>query len=155
MYLNQFDPKKPETDTFTIEVAHETLAVLKWFDPSSHAELHESEPSVKMFYRDKYVSRIIEGCNALSVIILFIAFVIAFTGKFKTTVIFILIGSVIIHILNVLRIAFLNIAFYHFPEYEHVLHGVIFPLIIYSVVFLLWVIWVNKYSLYAKKSVEK
>jgi hypothetical protein len=30
------------------------------------------------------------------------------------------------------------------------LHGVLFPLFIYGVVFILWVIWVSKFSLYAK-----
>jgi exosortase family protein XrtF len=113
------------------------------------------EASVKLFYHDKWVARIIEGCNAVSVVILFISFVIAFTGRFKQTLAFIIIGTIIIHFFNVLRIALLCMAIFHFPEYEHILHGVIFPLFIYGIVFLLWVIWVNKYSSYAKISIKK
>jgi len=86
------------------------------------------------------------------VMILFVAFVIAFSGKFKNTIVFILLGLIIIHVLNVLRIALLSVALYSFPEYEHFLHGVVFPLVIYGVVFLLWVIWVNNYSSYARVS---
>jgi exosortase/archaeosortase family protein len=109
----------------------------------------------QIIYHNKYVSRIIEGCNALSVIILFIAFIIAFSGKLKNTIVFILLGSILIHVLNVGRIALLSIALYHFPQYQHLLHGVVFPLIIYGVVFLLWVIWVNKFSYHATVFTKK
>ena len=153
-YLNRFDEKNAEVDSFTELVAEQSAAVLSWTDSQSYTMPHLKEPSVKLFYKAKYISRIIEGCNALSVIILFIAFVIAFTGKLKNTIIFIVIGSILIHVLNIARITLLCIALYTFPEFEHLLHGVIFPLVIYGVVFLLWVIWVNKYSLYAT-DVEK
>ncbi len=154
-YLNRFEVKKNEVDSFSQLVASQTQSVLALFDAESYIEPNATEPSIKIIYKDKYISRIIEGCNALSVIILFISFVIAFTGKIKETVLFILLGSVLIHLLNIARIALLSVALYHFPEYEHVLHGVIFPLIIYGVVFLLWVVWVNKFSLYATTTPKK
>jgi len=88
------------------------------------------------------------------VIILFISFVIAFSGKIKTTLLFILLGSFIIHVLNVFRIALLCILMYYFPKQQHLLHGVVFPLIIYGVVFILWIIWVNKFSKYATKTIK-
>ena len=154
-YLNRFDAKNTEVDSFTQLVANQSKTVLSWFDSNSFTMPHLKEPSVKLFYKCKYISRIIEGCNALSVIILFISFVIAFTGKFKKTLLFILFGIILIHILNIARIALLCIALYHFPQYEHLLHGVVFPLVIYGVVFLLWVIWVNKYSLYATEVDKK
>lgn len=154
-YLNRFDSKNAEVDSFTQLVANHSKTVLSWFDSNSFTMPHLREPSVKLFYKGKYISRIIEGCNALSVIILFISFVIAFTGKFKKTILFIMFGSIIIHILNIGRIALLCIALFNFPEYEHLLHGVVFPLVIYGVVFLLWVIWVNKYSLYATEVDKK
>jgi exosortase family protein XrtF len=152
-YLNQFDEKTFEVDGFTQLVANQTEQTLLFFNGSSSLELHESQPCVKLFYNQKYVARIVEGCNALSVIILFIAFIVAFTGKLKHTVLYIIGGSLLIHILNVARIALLAVLIYHFPEQEPLLHGVIFPLFIYGVVFVLWVIWVNKFSLYAKKDV--
>jgi len=154
-YLNRYDTAKSEVDSFTLTVAKQTQAILTWFDPNAYTLPDMKEPSVKIIYRGKYVSRIIEGCNALSVIILFIAFIIAFTGKFKHTVLFMLFGCLLIHLLNVTRIVLLSVALYNFPQYEHILHGVIFPLIIYGVVFLLWVIWVNKFSYHAKATAKK
>ena len=154
-YLNSFDTSKSEVDSFTTLVANQTGTVLSWVDSQSYIMPHLKEPSIKIIYHNKYVSRIIEGCNALSVIILFIAFVIAFSGKLKHTIVFILFGSILINVLNVTRIALLCIALYHFPQYQHLLHGVIFPLIIYGVVFLLWVIWVNKFSYHATVTTKK
>lgn len=153
-YLNQFDADKAEVDSFTQIVADQSVSVLSWFDSKSYTMPHLKEPSVKIIYKGKYISRIIEGCNAISVIILFISFVVAFTGKFKNTILFILFGTVLIHILNVTRIALLCVGLYHFPKLEHLLHGVVFPLVIYGIVFLLWIIWVNKYSLYATESTK-
>lgn len=153
-YLNQFNTINFEVDGFTKMVANQSQKVLSVFDNNSYTKPNLKEASVKLFYHDKWVARIIEGCNALSVIILFISFVIAFTGKLKQTLLFILVGSLIIHVFNVARIALLCMAIFHFPKYEHILHGVIFPLFIYGIVFILWVIWVNKYSFYAKKSSE-
>ncbi len=154
-YLNRFDSANDEVDSFTQLVAKQSETVLTWFDPQSYSMPHLMEPSVKLFYKGKYISRIIEGCNALSVIILFISFVIAFTGRFKQTILFIIFGTILIHVLNIGRIALLCVTLYHFPQYEHLLHGVIFPLVIYGIVFLLWVIWVNNYSLYATEIDKK
>lgn len=151
-YLNQFDAKAHEVDGFTKLVSEQVEQTLLFFNKEAHIELHPQQPCYKFFYNGKYISRIVEGCNALSVIILFIAFVIAFTGKLKHTILYIIGGSIIIHILNITRIALLMIAFYNFPSANVILHDILFPLVIYGTVFILWVIWVNKFSLYAKKT---
>lgn len=151
-YLSQFDEKKPEVDSFTFSVAKQSEHVLLFFGAKAKAQLHQTQPCVKLFFNHQYVARIIEGCNAISVMILFVAFVVAFSGKWKHTLLFILGGCLLIHFLNIARIALLCSAIYHFPKQEHFLHGVIFPLFIYSVVFILWVVWVNKFSGYAKKT---
>ena len=83
------------------------------------------------------------GCNALSIIILFVSFIIAFAQRFKKTLFYIFAGVVIIYSVNILRITILAIALYNYPEYQHMLHGAVFPGIIYGMVFLLWLIWVQ------------
>ena len=155
MYLNQFSKADFEVDTFTQSVARQTQNLISLFDKEVTIAPHLEQASIKLYYKQRLVARVVEGCNALSVIILFVAFIVAFTGKIRTTVWFILGGSLLIHVLNIARIAILTVALYHLPQYEEMLHGVIFPLFIYGVVFMLWVIWVNKFSLYAAKPVEK
>ncbi|UPQ79896.1 exosortase family protein XrtF [Flavobacterium azooxidireducens] len=148
-YLNSFDSSSLEVDSITQLVSVQTQQTIELFQYNSYLEPHPKQNSTMLFVEGKNVARVVEGCNAISVIILFIAFVIAFKGNWKKTVLFILAGSILIYVLNIIRIALIAIALYHYPQHEHLLHGVIFPLFIYGVVFLLWVIWVNKFSVYA------
>jgi exosortase family protein XrtF len=147
-YLGSFGPN--QIDSITTMVAHNTEQILQLFGADAKAIEANSSLFIGLLYNQKYVARIIEGCNAMSVIILFVAFIVAFSGKLKPTLMYVFGGSIFIYILNVLRIVLLCILLYRFPEQEHFLHGVLFPLFIYSVVFILWVIWVNKFSKYAK-----
>jgi exosortase family protein XrtF len=151
-YLNSVTDGK--VDTITKVVANNTKQVLELFGQDVAIEENVSEASIKLFYHKKYVARMIEGCNAISVIVLFISFVVSFSGKLKQTLLFIFGGTLIIYVLNVIRIAALCVSLYFFPQQESILHGVLFPLFIYGVVFILWVIWVNKFSLYAKNTVR-
>lgn len=148
-YLDSFDSNSFEVDGFTRFVARQTDAILHLFY-NAKMNPHPLQASIQVSLEGDYLARIVEGCNALSVMILFIAFVVAFKGKLKQTLLFILIGVIVIHVLNIVRIALLTMALLNYPQYGHVLHSVVFPLFIYGVVFLLWVIWVNKYSSYAK-----
>jgi exosortase family protein XrtF len=148
LYLNSVGITK--IDAITKKVGQHTEQVLQLFDANAVVQENKPDDYLKIFYHQKYVAKIIEGCNAISVIILFISFVVAFSGKLKTTMLFIFGGSILIYILNVFRIAVLCFLMYHFPEQQFILHGVIFPLFIYGVVFILWVIWVNKFSKYAR-----
>jgi exosortase family protein XrtF len=155
LYLNQYDKNNNEIDGFTQIVAEQSKDVLVLFGNEAKTESNAFEPCVNLIYKGKFIARIIEGCNALSVMILFAAFIFAFSSKWFKTGMYIVIGCLIIHVLNVLRIALLAMALYSYPEYEHILHGVIFPLFIYTVVFVLWVLWVQKISGYDKRNQEK
>lgn len=151
-YLGQFDANKNETDGFTILVAKQTEALMLFFNCEVSTTPNPREPSVILNYNQKPMARIIEGCNALSIIVLFVSFIIAFSGRIKHIILYLIFGSILIHILNVLRITLLCVLMYYYPKQQHILHGVVFPLIIYGVVFVLWLIWVNKFSKYAKKT---
>ncbi|MGZ0017732.1 exosortase family protein XrtF [Yeosuana sp. AK3] len=113
---------------------------------------HSEEPSMKLIINGKYLARVIEGCNSVSVIILFVSFIVAFSGSLKTTLMYILSGSVLIYTVNLLRIVILSIGLYHYPWRRDILHTVIFPGIIYGMVFLLWIFWVNRFSNMIKKN---
>ncbi|MBU2949109.1 exosortase family protein XrtF [Tamlana agarivorans] len=152
-YLKFSDGSMYYPDYFTNLVGLQTAELLEFFGYHSEVVKHTEEPSLKLLLKGEYLARIVEGCNAFSVIILFISFIIAFSGTLKITAIYILSGSVIIYTINLLRIAVLTIGLYHFPEYDSMLHNVIFPGIIYGMVFFLWVFWVNRFSNLKKKHV--
>lgn len=133
-------------DTFTENVANQTLWLLKTAGFDAEIAHHENETSIKLYLNKTFVARVVEGCNSISVIILFISFVIAFSGTFKNTILFVFFGSGLIYTANIVRIAVIAVALYKFPEYEKILHEVVFPLIIYGLTFLLWILWVRKFS---------
>ena len=130
-------------DYVTHLVANQCSAFIGSFENAMVAP-HTTEPSMKLIVNGKFVARIIEGCNSISIIILFASFVIAFAQKFKKTILFLMAGAVLIYAVNILRIVFLAYTLYHYPEYEKILHSVIFPGIIYGMVFLLWMMWARK-----------
>jgi len=133
-------------DFMTNLVGKQTRALLESADYRAFVIPHPDEPSLKLIINEKYVARIIEGCNSLSVIILFASFIIAFSGKPKATFFYILSGSVLIYTANLIRVVILAAGLYHYPWRKDILHTVIFPAIIYGMVFILWVIWVNRFA---------
>jgi exosortase family protein XrtF len=151
-YLSHYDDAKTEIDPATVSVGRQASWLANVLGADTFVMPHPTQAALRFSYNGKFVARIIEGCNAISVMILFVAFVVAFRGKWRMMTGFIVSGIAIIHILNVVRIAMLASAIYHYPAREEILHGVVFPLFIYGVVFLLWVIWVNKFSDYALAS---
>lgn len=148
LFLNGFG--STTVDSITELVAKNTEKVVSWFFMHVQTETVINEPFVRLYFQNKYIVRIVEGCNAISVIILYISFIIAFSGSFKNTLLFIFGGGVIIYILNVLRISLLVVLIYYYPEQKHIWHDLVFPAIIYGSVFILWIIWVKKFSKYAK-----
>lgn len=99
---------------------------------------------MRFLVNEKPMAVIVEGCNSISVIILFLSFVIAFKGNITKTILFILAGGGVIYLTNLFRIVILLVGFYEIPEYRSFLHTIVFPLIIYGMVFVMWMIWVTK-----------
>ena len=130
-------------DFITNLVAKQSRAVIQTFGYAAQVLPHPNQPSMKLFVEGRFLARIVEGCNAVSIIILFVSFIIAFAQGYKKTCLYLFAGVVIIHAINIVRIALLAIALYEFPEYQHILHGVVFPGIIYALVFFLWIVWVR------------
>lgn len=150
-YLAKSSGEKYYPDYMTNLVSKQSELLLDAVGYDAKIERHPKEPSMKLIINDKFVARVVEGCNSISVIILFISFLIAFSGKPKTTFLYALTGSVLIYIVNLVRIAVLSVGLYHYPWRRDILHTVIFPLIIYGLVFVLWMIWVKRFSLISKR----
>ena len=146
LYLDYSDGSKYYPDYLTNLVSKQTDLILGSLDYRAQSVPHPDEPSMKVIVNEKYVARIIEGCNSVSIIILFLSFILAFAGKFKETFFYIFAGSILIWSINLLRIVIITIGLYKYPWRYEELHTVIFPLIIYGFVFLLWMFWVNRFA---------
>lgn len=151
-YLDFSKDSKFYPDYVTNLVARQSADLIDVLGYQAQVLPHPDEPSMKLIINGKYLARVIEGCNSVSIIILFVSFIIAFSGKPKSTFLYILAGSVLIYVVNLSRIVVLTIALYHYPWRREILHTVIFPGIIYGMVFLLWIIWVNRFSNMIKRN---
>jgi exosortase family protein XrtF len=146
LYLDYSENSRYYPDYLTNLVAKQSQSLIETVGYSAQIEQHPNEASMKLIINSKFVARVIEGCNSVSIIILFVSFIIAFAGKRKTTLFYLLFGSVLIYIMNLIRIVILSIGLFHYPWRKEILHTVIFPLIIYGLVFLLWMFWVNRFA---------
>lgn len=101
---------------------------------------------VWFYVKKQYTTRMVEGCNAVSVMILFVSFVFAFYKGLKTFI-FAGTGLVILYIMNLLRIVGLNVVMADHKEYGKMFHDFIFPAVIYGSVVILWLIWIKFFAL--------
>lgn len=143
-YLNSF--KVQGLDPFSRLIADQVMFLQNKFN--FQTQLYDDIPNEQVYFyvQQKYVTRMVEGCNAISVMILFLSFVFAFYKGTKTFV-FVLAGLVALYIINILRIVVLNIVTRDYPEYSKGAHDYFFPAVIYGSVVILWLIWIKFFAL--------
>jgi exosortase family protein XrtF len=130
-------------DPITAQVSYQTQELLRLMGYEAQTLNSPELPSVMMFINEVKVYRVIEGCNAVSVMILFTAFVVAFARGWKKTLFFLIIGIVFIYLVNLIRLAVLGIVYYDYSVYADFSHKIIFPGVIYGAVVLLWIYWIR------------
>jgi exosortase/archaeosortase family protein len=90
---------------------------------------------------------IADVCNGLELIVLYIGFILCFPAKAWRQVIFILSGTVLIYLVNLVRCAGLILIYLHSPALLDFSHHYLFTFMVYSVVFFLWYIYSHKPAL--------
>lgn len=91
-----------------------------------------------IYLNNKKVVGIADGCNGLELYILYIGFLIAFSGSFKKVTQFAMIGVAIIFVLNTFRSYAITLLNINGSSLTEVAHHYIFKLFIYGIMFLLW-----------------
>jgi exosortase family protein XrtF len=103
-------------------------------------------PSVSLQLDGTTVVNVYEGCNAINVAILFVAFLFAYKGSVKRTVLFSVIGLATIYVFNLFRVAGLFLVAKYFPDQLYLMHKFVFTGVLYAFIFFLWFLWVKKYA---------
>jgi len=146
-FLILYDTENPVPDPLTQLVARQSGTVMQGLGYENvEVVMHYTGLSMKLMVNDYFLAGIVEGCNSASIIILFTSFILAFFGKTVSTLLYILAGSVIIYVINIIRIVILAVSIYEYPQYSNIMHSIFFPLAIYGTVLILWLIWVRIYS---------
>ncbi len=152
LYGFYFESFSPIADPITYFVVDNTISFLGLFYNGLDFEYYPSDQLVWMALDKDIILNAYEGCNGVNVMILFLSFIIAYKGELKSTVWFILMGILIIHLSNILRIAILFVVAERYQAYLYFTHKYLFTGIIYSAVFFLWFLWVRKVN---KQKVQK
>ena len=109
---------------------------------NAHAIPNPDGPTVRMMSGDQIILNVFEGCNGLNVIIVFLAFILAFGGSVRKMFWFIPVGLLAIHAFNLGRIMLLYFLSYTGSNYFHYFHKYLFTAVIYGAVFFLWWLWI-------------
>lgn len=138
LYLNQ----QVGLDSYSVHVSNQCTRLQNAIGYESQMVPQPEYKTSWYYVSGDYVTRMVEGCNAVSIMIMFVAFIFAFYKGAKTFL-FAGLGLVLLYVLNIIRIAGINIAAVEHPEYLKTLHDYAFPAVIYGGVVVLWLVWIK------------
>jgi exosortase family protein XrtF len=133
----------PQADPITKVVSKQVAFFLRLFDPSVFVTPSLSSRNITIANGYRTVIDVFEGCNGVNVMIVFASFLIAFRGSVKLTTLFLTVGLVIIHFVNLVRVVLLYLVEIHFPRYMYFFHKYFFTGCIYTIVFVMWYVWIK------------
>lgn len=140
IYISHYNPK---ADPVSRVVTSQTSACLNLAGENTTYQQHPFKNSVELLQNGNTVLSVFEGCNGLNVMIIFVAFVVAFNGPVSRMLWFIPAGLIVIHLVNLGRIGLLYFVAQEYEQYFYYVHKYFFTAILYLVVFALWAAWVS------------
>jgi exosortase family protein XrtF len=136
----------PQVDPLTHHVTDQSAWVIRAMGHDVQIVDYEGKPTTYIKLRDNAIVSVYEGCNGFNVVIVFLAFLLAF-GPFNRSMIWFLpLGILVIHVANLARIVLLFWVSLYQPHYLYFTHKYLFTAFIYLFVFLLWIAWVKKWA---------
>jgi exosortase family protein XrtF len=143
IYITFYNPR-PDPVTSLISQQTATVLQLGGFEVTSvHSDI---KPTSLLIYNGHTVLSVYEGCNGLNTIIIFLAFIIAFGPLSTTLAWYSLFGILSIHLTNLARIVMLFLVAEYWPDFLYLTHKYFFTAVLYFVVFLIWLVWVRRFS---------
>lgn len=133
-------------DPMTSWVSEQTVLFLKAIGLNSETLVDDFAPKVRLLLDDHSVLSIYEGCNGLNVMIIFVAFLVAYTGNTQRLLWFIPFGILMIHLMNLGRIILLFFVAEYYENYLYFTHKYLFTAVIYLGVLALWYWWIARLS---------
>lgn len=134
---------KSRPDPITIHTTHQASRLISFAGWETTTEDNKLRPSTFVVHDGRRILSVYEGCNGVNVVIIFVAFVIAFGPLRIVTLWFLTGGIVLIYLVNLARIWFLFFVSLELPNYLYFTHKYLFTGMIFLVVFVLWILWVR------------
>lgn len=141
-YLNQYLPfGQPDPFTrFSADLAAKGFNLIGFEAQTIH---YGKENFMRLLIDGTPASIVNEGCNAISILIIFVAFILAFYTTIKQTLMYIITSLLALFIMNIFRIILLTYIYKYHPAQAQLAHDYLFPAIIYGSIIVLWIIWIK------------
>ena len=143
----------------TTHVGNASVYILNnWSSMSGFKAVREAKTSIYegestteiaslIYHNDKKVLYIADLCNGLELIVLYIGFIVCMPSPFWRKFYYIIIGIIVLDLVNIARCIGLIYLQEYYQYYFDIAHKYIFNVTIYSVTFLLWVVYTRKIHL--------
>jgi exosortase family protein XrtF len=135
---------EPMPDPMTTLVTRHSVSMISLTEKNVTVGEPVSNPNVPVIDNGTAIIQVFEGCNGINVMIVFLSFVIAFTGTLKKTLLFVGVGLLSIYIANLFRVSLLFFVAKYYPDNLYFFHKYLFTGLLYILVFVLWYFWVTK-----------
>ncbi|MDT8392765.1 MAG: archaeosortase/exosortase family protein [Bacteroidales bacterium] len=126
-------------DVMAAEVYRESAAII-----SGLYDVVRIDDKMHIYFPNNSMMYVNAGCSGLKQILQYALLIFLFPGPWIKKLWYIPLGIIIIHITNVLRVVGLGMVMNYRPQYWDFSHDFIFRPLFYVVIFVLWVIWVEK-----------
>lgn len=132
-------------------MAHQVAVPSSWFVKHIIGYDIKTLGTTLYFPNNGYIA--VEGsCSGLKQFYQWIVLMLLFPGPWKHKLWYIPLGLVIIHLTNIFRIIVLSVVVMHWPQQWDFIHLWIMRPFFYVVIFIMWMIWEEKFRLPMKKS---
>ena len=164
LYLLLWSEKRTLDDPLTQIVAKHSVWVLNQITPGNTftakpmiaVKNFEGEIQVSRVSRidrnSKPIMNIADECNGLELFVLYFGFLLAMPAVIKRKIWFGLCGILIIHVVNILRCVGLGLLLMNWDTYFDIAHHYIFKIMVYSTIFILWVVFSKNLSFSTPKN---
>lgn len=160
VYLLFLAPSRLLDRPLTKGVGANSAWLLNIVNPTNQPYSFQSQIAITQFegeFQVSPVNRIIRNgkslvgigdpCNGLELIALYLGFLVAISASFKRKLIFALLGSLVIYMVNVVRCTALSLMTVYSKAHFDLAHHYIFKIAVYAVIFLLWVYFMKGVSM--------
>jgi len=106
-----------------------------------------SLPLDNIYFHQRNVVSIEDGCNALELFILHAGFIACMPASMRRKVLFIVGGIACIYVVNVLRCAAIAYIILYHPKYTDIAHHYVFTFVVYGLIIALWLLFSKKTNL--------
>jgi exosortase/archaeosortase family protein len=132
---------------------HHIFGVYNWFNDTVYNQskfvlgliVPVKSEGQKFVFENKDSIEILFPCTGVQPILQFAMLILLYPGPWKHKIWYIPFGMIVLHLTNVFRIIGLGIVMAYWPEHWYYAHDYPFRIILYVILFILWLIWNDKF----------